>query len=202
MIASRSYFNDDHQDCRSMTRLKLCLLGFAAASLLLATSVSAQIRIQSASLTSGTGFMSSGGIQVGVSLGQSLVGISNDGINAGGVGFWYTTLESITIVSSTIEQVGEEIPSEYLLDQNYPNPFNPTTKIRYGLPEAASVRVTVYNVLGQLVSILIDSDQAPGYYEINWDAKTDAGMSIPSGLYFYRVETKNFSATRSMVFQK
>jgi hypothetical protein len=88
------------------------------------------------------------------------------------------------------------------LAQNYPNPFNPTTRIKYGLPESARVRVTIYNVLGQLVSTIIDKDQAAGYYEVNWDAQTDAGATLPSGLYFYRVETKNFSATRSMVFQK
>jgi T5SS/PEP-CTERM-associated repeat protein len=95
-----------------------------------------------------------------------------------------------------------EIPSEITLQQNYPNPFNPTTRIKYGLPESAQVRVTIYNVLGQLVSTIIDKDQAAGYYEVNWDARTGAGAMLPSGLYFYRVETKNFLATRSMVFQK
>ena len=108
----------------------------------------------------------------------------------------------LTIVSSTIERLGEEIPVHYELNQNYPNPFNPTTRIKYGLPESADVRITIFNILGQLVSVVTDKHQTAGYYEVSWDAKTDAGADLPSGIYFYRVDTKNYSATRSMVFQK
>ncbi len=181
------------------------LYSLAAAVLLLpvfAERSDAQIRIQTATLSGGAGFTQDGSFRIGVTTGQVFIGVANDKLNAGASGFWYTTLEEITVVSSTVEQLGEEIPVKYELRQNYPNPFNPTTRIKYGLPESARVRVTIYNVLGQLVSTIMNKDQAAGYYELNWDARTDAGATLPSGLYFYRVETKNFSATRSMIFQK
>lgn len=162
----------------------------------------AQIRIQTATLSGGAGFSQDGIVRMGATIGQAFIGVAYDNLNAGATGFWYTTLDEITVVSSAVERLGEEIPVHYELRQNYPNPFNPTTRIKYGLPESARVRVTIYNVLGQLVSTIIDKDQAAGYYEVNWAAMTDAGATLPSGLYFYRVETKNFSATRAMVFHK
>jgi hypothetical protein len=162
----------------------------------------AQVRLQSAALPGAGGFTASADTRVGVTLGQTFGGLSNDDFNAGGVGFWYTTLDAITVVSSTIERLGEEIPQQYELNQNYPNPFNPTTRIKYGLPESGHVRLTVYNVLGQLVSLIVSKEQTAGYYEVTWDARTDSGVQVPSGLYFLRIEAGDFSSTRSMVFQK
>lgn len=185
--------------------MKQVLYSCAAAVVLLLAVVGhsdAQIRIQTATLSGGAGFTQDGSVRVGVTMGQSFVGVIHDGLSASATGFWYTTLDEVTVVSSSIEKLGEEIPVEYELQQNYPNPFNPTTKIKYGLPESARVSVTIYNILGQLVSTLIHKEQLAGYYEVNWDARTDTGATLPSGVYFYRVETKNFSDTRSMVFQK
>lgn len=185
-----------------MRKALFCCIAVTAWLLTPAERSDAQIRIQTAALSGGSGFTQDGSIRVGINLGQAFIGVAHDDFGAGAAGFWYTTLEEITIVSSTIERLGEEIPAHYELQQNYPNPFNPTTRIKYGLPESAQVHVTIYNVLGQLVSTIINKDQAAGYYEVNWDGRTDSGATLPSGLYFYRVETKNFSATRSMIFQK
>jgi hypothetical protein len=160
------------------------------------------VRLQSAALPGSGGIAASADIRIGVTLGQTFGGIAHDALNAGGVGFWYTTLDAITVVSSSIERLGEEIPEDYELHQNYPNPFNPTTRIKYGLPESGRVRLTVYNVLGQLVSIIVSKEQTAGYYEVTWDARTDTGIQVPSGLYFLRLEASDFSSTRSMVFQK
>ncbi len=73
-------------------------------------------------------------------------------------------------------------PTEFALYQNFPNPFNPSTVIRYGLPLRSTVRLKVYNTLGQQVKELINSEQDAGYHEVTWQA------NLSSGIYFYRIE--------------
>jgi hypothetical protein len=89
------------------------------------------------------------------------------------------------------------IPVEYKLAQNYPNPFNPVTSIEYALPEAAKVRVEVYNVLGQVIDVLVDSNQEAGFHKVVWDA-TD----MASGVYFYQITANTFTSTKRMVLMK
>lgn len=174
------------------------------AALVLAITIGAQgqVRLHSANLAGAGGFTGGPSIRVGVTMGQTLSGFSNDALNANGAGFWYTTLNAITIVSSSIERLGDEIPEQYELNQNYPNPFNPTTRIKYGLPESGRVRLTIFNVLGQIVTVILDREQTAGYYEVNWDARSGNGVRLPSGLYFYRIDADGFTSTRSMVLQK
>ncbi|HCN37194.1 MAG TPA: peptidase S8, partial [Bacteroidetes bacterium] len=80
---------------------------------------------------------------------------------------------------------------------NYPNPFNPTTKIHYKIPENTKVKLTVYNLLGQEVKILVNNLQQAGNYEVDLNFN---GMS--SGLYFYTLETDNFRDTKKMMLVK
>src|SRR5208283_2834752 len=79
-----------------------------------------------------------------------------------------------------ISQTG--VPGQFDLSQNYPNPFNPSTMIRYALPYPSTVRIEVFNVLGQLIANLVNGEQAAGYRAVVWNA------SVPSGIYFYRIE--------------
>ena len=79
-------------------------------------------------------------------------------------------------------------PEVFALANNYPNPFNPTTTIKYALPQAADVELTVYNVLGQPVRTLVAEHQSAGRYVVEWDATNDSGHSLSSGMYFYRLE--------------
>lgn len=88
-------------------------------------------------------------------------------------------------------------PMQYELNQNYPNPFNPTTKIHYKIPENTKVKLTVYNLLGQEVKILVNNLQQAGNYEVDLNFN---GMS--SGLYFYTLETDNFKDTKKMMLVK
>ena len=90
-----------------------------------------------------------------------------------------------------------QVPTEYSLAQNYPNPFNPITTIKYTLPKAAKVRVEVYNLLGQMVEILVDSEQEASYQSVRWD-----GSKMASGVYFYRLTTTDFTSTKRMVLMK
>ena len=88
-------------------------------------------------------------------------------------------------------------PMVYALSQNYPNPFNPVTEITFELPEQADVRLTVYNILGQVVEVLVDANLPSGRQPVKWD-----GGSTASGIYFYRLEANDFSSTKRMVLMK
>jgi Secretion system C-terminal sorting domain len=95
------------------------------------------------------------------------------------------------------------IPKSYELSQNYPNPFNPSTTLQYGLPARSSVRLVIYNVLGQVVKILINAEQQAGFQSVVWNA------NVSSGMYFYRLEamsmdnpSKRFVETRKMLLLK
>ena len=79
-------------------------------------------------------------------------------------------------------------PEAFALANNYPNPFNPATTIKYALPQAADVELTVYNVVGQPVRTLVAEHQSAGRYVVEWDATNDSGHSLSSGMYFYRLE--------------
>ncbi len=90
-----------------------------------------------------------------------------------------------------------QIPNEYFLQQNYPNPFNPATNIRYQIKELSHVTLKVYDVLGKEITQLVNSDEAPGNYEIEFNAG-----NLPSGIYFYRLTANNFSDTRKMIIMR
>jgi len=82
-----------------------------------------------------------------------------------------------------------QIPSSFALHQNYPNPFNPTTTIRFDLPEAAHVKLDIYNILGQPVATVVNRHMQPGYHTVHWNGINDTGNSLASGLYIYQITT-------------
>lgn len=88
------------------------------------------------------------------------------------------------------------------LRQNYPNPFNPRTNIDYYLPEAAPVRITILNVLGQTVATLVDREETPGHHTTTWNGVDDSGEPVASGVYFYRLSTPDRVETKKMVVLK
>ncbi len=86
---------------------------------------------------------------------------------------------------------------------NYPNPFNPTTTIKYALPTAMDVKLTVYNVVGQAVRTLVAKHQNTGHYRVEWDATDDSGHSVSAGIYFYRLQAgETFLAVEKMLLLK
>lgn len=96
-----------------------------------------------------------------------------------------------------VEEVGSELPSRVTLEQNYPNPFNPLTTFEYSIDAAQHVKLAVYDVLGRQISTLVDGVQSPSTYRVNFDANF-----LPSGTYFYRLETEGAILTRQMVLIK
>ena len=91
----------------------------------------------------------------------------------------------------------EDIPDAFFLSQNYPNPFNPVTVIEYNLPEQVRVRLEVFNMLGQRVKVLVDEQQAPGSYQVRFDA-----TEFSSGIYIYRIHAGEYIRTRQMTLIK
>ncbi|MBU0519163.1 T9SS type A sorting domain-containing protein [bacterium] len=94
-------------------------------------------------------------------------------------------------------ELTQALPEEYSLGQNYPNPFNPSTTINFSLPEAQHVKLTVFNVNGQVVASLVDGMRDAAQYEVTWDAS-----DVASGLYFYQLEAGDFSSVKKMVLVK
>jgi hypothetical protein len=94
------------------------------------------------------------------------------------------------------------VPSVFRLTQNHPNPFNPQTSIRFELPVASRVVLTIYNVLGQEVRKLVDRNYGPGSYDVVWDGTTASGTTAASGVYFYKLKAGAFSDVKKMVLLK
>jgi hypothetical protein len=108
----------------------------------------------------------------------------------------------ITVLRS--DQVAEvrSLPDRFELSQNYPNPFNPETVIPFSVPESGVLRLSIFNVLGQEVALLVDGSVQAGFHRIVWDGKDGFGRSIASGLYFVRMHSDGFSSVRKMMFLK
>ena len=91
--------------------------------------------------------------------------------------------------------------TEYNLEQNYPNPFNPITIIRYQVPKDSKVTLTVYDILGTEVALLVDAVKPMGSYEVMFDAAT-AGGGLASGMYIYKLQAGNYNKVRKMILLK
>ncbi len=100
-----------------------------------------------------------------------------------------------------------QLPTVYKLEQNFPNPFNPSTTINYQLPYESSVKIVIYNLLGQEVKTLIAETQSAGYYSQVWNGNDNTSRKISSGVYIYRIEAvgpqnKRFIEVKKMVLIK
>jgi len=89
------------------------------------------------------------------------------------------------------------VPDKYSLEQNYPNPFNPSTQINYSIAKTGFVRISVFDVLGREVKVLLNEVKTPGFYAVDFD-----GTNLSSGMYFYRIESGNFVDTKKMTLIK
>ena len=113
-----------------------------------------------------------------------------------------TNLGDIDPIVLAVHEMGSGIPDGYELSQNYPNPFNPDTRIHFSVPERAHVTISVYNVIGQLVAVLADDEFSAGARYVTWDGTGFGGRALPSGVYVYRLSSKNFTEARRMVLLK
>jgi hypothetical protein len=109
---------------------------------------------------------------------------------------WGSWDQPPTIITS-VDGDDNQLPKIYSLEQNYPNPFNPATVIKYNIPEAQSVMLKVYNILGQEVATLVNEVQNPGTYQVTFDASR-----LASGLYIYRLQAGSYSDVKRMTLVK
>jgi len=99
----------------------------------------------------------------------------------------------VTRKATSVEQIAE-IPANFNLEQNYPNPFNPSTMIRYSMPHSGWVHLKVFNLMGEEVATLVNQVHSAGTFECRFDAG-----ALASGMYFYRLQTEGFSATKKLL---
>jgi hypothetical protein len=99
--------------------------------------------------------------------------------------------ENQVLIATT--KIAVDIPKEFMLSQNYPNPFNPSTIVEFGVPVDSKVKVEVFNILGQLIAVLVDEVRQAGYYKV-----TFGSSNMPSGVYFYRMSAGSFVQTKKM----
>ncbi len=108
---------------------------------------------------------------------------------------------SVYIAPGTVTGVKEKqeriIPSYFILKQNYPNPFNPTTTINYSVPKAGLVTIKVYDALGREIETLVNEEKLSGNYKVEFN-----GNKLSSGIYFYRMQARNFVETKKLILLK
>ena len=97
---------------------------------------------------------------------------------------------------------GGILPKKILLYQNFPNPFNPITKIKYELNKPTNIKLTVYNLKGEVIRNLISKNEKLGFNVISWNGEDNYGAKVSSGTYIYKIETPEFSDSRKMVLLK
>jgi hypothetical protein len=96
-----------------------------------------------------------------------------------------------------ITQTTSEVPNEFSLLQNYPNPFNPTTKLKFQMPKLGLAKLVVYDLLGKEIQLLVNQQLSPGTYEVDFD-----GSNLPSGVYYYKLESGTYTETKKMILIK
>ncbi|MEZ5359129.1 MAG: M6 family metalloprotease domain-containing protein [Candidatus Zixiibacteriota bacterium] len=128
---------------------------------------------------------------------ESLVSVTNISASASTM-----TADFMVSLAADVDDDGNQLPSAFGLEQNYPNPFNPTTKIRFTLAQSGDISLKIYNVLGEQVKTLEESNLPAGTYERVWDGTTSYGEPSPSGIYFYELTADENSEVRKMLLVK
>jgi hypothetical protein len=98
---------------------------------------------------------------------------------------------------TSVDQSPAGLPAQFSLRQNYPNPFNPSTTITFELPRSTEVRLSVFDVLGREVSVLVNENRNAGVHEVRFD-----GSGLPSGVYFCRIQAGDFVQAKKMLAVK
>ena len=122
------------------------------------------------------------------------------------MGIYYYRLKQLDIDGafkySDIIQVEISRPEGFILEQNYPNPFNPETSIKYQLPQAARVTLTIYNITGQEVRKLVNEEKLAGFHKVIWDATDKRGNHVPSGIYIYVLRAGEFMNVKKLTLMR
>ena len=158
---------------------------------------SAQMLTRSLVIASGGSTAMTSTVHLQATVGQPFIGTSTTSTHTLEAGFWHTFTTATSVVDTATEEEHDAAPEDYRLDQNYPNPFNPQTTIRYTLAQSDRVSLTIYDLLGRRVALLVDATQAAGTHDAVFDAS-----GLPSGMYLYRLQAGNHVETRRMTLLK
>lgn len=113
----------------------------------------------------------------------------------------YTTIK-YSISTGVNDDENITIPHIYCLSQNYPNPFNPETKISFSIPRGSKVELSIYNTTGQKVKTLVNSYKEAGHHNAIWNGKDERNKPVSTGIYFFKMETDNFSEIKKAILLK
>lgn len=136
------------------------------------------------------------GDAVSLSSAHALIGGFGDDDNGeeSGSAYVYSGFSATTAILVPVEV---DAPTIFELFQNYPNPFNPSTSIKYSVPEAGNIKLSVYNVVGEEIAVLINGYTAAGSFDVTFDAS-----KLPSGVYLYKLKSANSVQTKKMMLLK
>ena len=106
-------------------------------------------------------------------------------------------VETVETAVGTSDQAS--VPQAFTLAQNAPNPFNSNTVIRFALPQPSQVELTIYNLLGQPVAVLVQGPRAAGTFSVRWDGRDQAGRAVTSGVYLYQLRAGEYTEVRKLL---
>ena len=112
------------------------------------------------------------------------------------------SLENFIRSLSLLNTKNKIYTDKFMLQNNYPNPFNPLTSITYSIPINTSISLKIYSLDGEEILTLVNEVKTRGEYSIQWDAKNSLGNKVPSGMYFYKLSTRDFIQTKKMILLK
>jgi len=115
---------------------------------------------------------------------------------------WWNLYAFGDIYTSVEDEESPVLPTDFALHQNFPNPFNPSTEIEFTIPVRSHVKVSIYNSIGQLVSVLVNSSLPPGNHTVFWTGTDQYGKESPSGVYFYKLIAGDFVDSKKMILLK
>jgi hypothetical protein len=172
-----------------MTRL----IYFLALSLTVGSGLMFSQTVERFFFPAGFGFSQSASTTLISFVGEPCVGFSQIGS---------TSIRSGSVFHNVVIVVGlkeskNQLPLEYALYQNYPNPFNPSTTVRYDLPRATFVTLSIFDVLGRQISTIVEGEKPAGTYQVNVYVP-----NLPSGVYFYRIQARDYVKTKKFVLLK
>ncbi|MBD3217097.1 MAG: T9SS type A sorting domain-containing protein [candidate division Zixibacteria bacterium] len=144
----------------------------------------------------------------GTARGLTFADFDNDGHQDMAAASWTSDKAAIFInrlsIIVSVDDIDTEgkVPEEFTLGQNYPNPFNPNTNIRFALPTGSHVKIEIFNMLGQLVTVLVDEYLEAGVKEVSWNGVDASGEKVTSGIYLYRITADQFIDSKTMLLLK
>jgi hypothetical protein len=130
------------------------------------------------------------------------VWLTPDGVAQGRDDVVEVALDWIMSLTDVETQPDDNIPQDFILSQNYPNPFNLSTTIQFTLQRRSHVTLTVYNILGERIKVLIDELKPAGSYRVTWDGKDQRSMVVASGVYLYELKAGAYTDTKKMLLLK